>query len=190
MNALLIVLTLAAGQAESEPPKKPLSGVEIRKQARDAVLKSLGDGDRDATLAFTKKYREVGVQALQRCKPETGRALVNLHRAGAMDNLKDPRAVLIAVEQHGQVAAEWLVNNIERLADPQALSVWCKYTPDVVYDLIDLEAVAAEARAESRVIPKFVGKPDEWNGLHLAVVVLIALLATVLVWKRNRPIRP
>ena len=185
MNTLLIlILAIAPGEDPpvNAPAAKPKNEVEARKDARDQVLESVGK----EALGFTKQYGDLGIYALRQCEPETGQKLVGLFTAGELARLRNPRAVLEAVRQHGEPAADWLALHHEQLVDPEALECWCKEPMEYVYELKDIEQQAALLRASRKYMPSWlVTMAGEWNMTHLVIGGLVLLLLVVLFLKRR-----
>jgi hypothetical protein len=158
----LFLLSFLIGQpAEPPPPKAPapvgITDVEIRKQARDDVLKVVPGG-----LGFMKKHGDLGIQVLSELKPSTANELVKLFDSGAMDQWKDSRAVLEAVRREGEPSGAWLVRNLDSLATPENREAWVKSTLEICYDLKDIEAEAAKIRA-SRKPAQTPANSGEWD---------------------------
>jgi hypothetical protein len=162
MTPFLLLSVLVAGQpAEPPPPKAPapvgITDVEVRKQARDEVLKLVPGG-----LGFMKKYGDLGIQVLSELKPSTAVELVKLFDSGAMDQWKDSRAVLEAVRRGGEPSGAWLVRNLDSLAAPENREAWVKSTLEICYDLKDIEAEAAKLRASRKAAPA-PANGGEWD---------------------------
>lgn len=190
MHTILILAALTPGQVQflpekpaQEPAAKLPHNAVARKEARDQVLRSVG---KDA-LTFTKKYGDLGIASLQQCSPESGKKLVALFNAGEFGKLKNPRAVLEAVRQHGDPAAAWLSEYHEKLADPEALECWVKNPLEFVFDLKDVEQAAEELRASRKFfLPPWLGAISaEWNGPSIVIGVLVVFLLVSVFWKRK-----
>ena len=205
MTTLLALALLSAGQFR--PPGQPGGAspadeharrIEARKEARDEVLRAVGN----EALGFTKRYGDLGVQALQACQPDTARALVALHNSGGLAKLRDPKAALEAVKKHGDPVAAWLVANHKLLEDPDALECFASEPLEFVYDLRDVAREAEARRASRKGQPapgqqpagEFFAPGREWYrdpaNLTLGAVVAACVFFAVLARRRKAGAEP
>jgi hypothetical protein len=193
ISFILVFAMLGPGDDTGTPEKtvpdgKPKTNAEIRKEARDRVLRAFGN----EALAFTKAYGDLGIAALQAChgEPETGKNLVRLYNAGEMSKLKNPRAVLEVVRRCGHQAGAWIVEHHQQLVDPEALDAFTREPMDFVFDLKDLDVAAAQLRESRKYSPQTGIKPGgEWNTPVLVIGALVLALVAYFLWKR-RPTAP
>jgi hypothetical protein len=116
---------------------------EKRKAARDAVCQRVGEG----SAAFTRKYGDPGIAALQKCSTEIGQRLVALDAQGGMQGkIADPKRLLELIARYGDLVTDWAVSNAALLADPVAFDLFVREPRDYVYDLRDLSADTAAAK--------------------------------------------
>jgi hypothetical protein len=169
---------------QSTPQPYPQNSAEARKAARDQVLRSVGP----EALAFTKRYGDLGIAALQQCSPETGKRLVALFNSGDLARLRNQQAALAAIQRNGNPAGAWLCDNIGRLSDPEALELWCKMPLEYVYDLKDIDRDAEDLRASRKLMPSWL-KTDagDWNMTAIGIGALVLLLVAAVFWKRRQP---
>jgi len=172
-----------AGKA---PAAKPASNIDARKETRDQVLRAVGP----ECLAFTRHYGDLGIYALKQCRPETGKNLVKLFNSGDLDRLKNPRAALQAVRQHGDAAAAWIVEHHEQLVDPDALECWCREPMEYVYDLKDIEQQAIQLRASRKYPPWLANLMADGNMAYIVMGVLALLFLVVAYRRKRRPAAP
>lgn len=188
MNTALLLAALVACQEinppEPAPKLKPASNIQARKEARDQIIKTVGDDAKN----YTKVYGDLGIAALQQCSAETGKKIVRLHNEGALARVKNARAVLEAIRVNGPAVGAWVADHLEELVDPEALEIFCKYPMDVALELRDLEIQAAELRASRKLAPTWLrDEQGGWNVPWLFVIVLAAVVLVVILWKRKAP---
>jgi len=163
---------------------QPMNSAEVRKDARDQILRSIGP----EALPFTKKYGDLGITALQQCDIDTGKRIVALFNSGAMSRLKNPQAVLEAIRQYGSPAGVWFCQHHQKLADPEALECWCKAPLEYAYDLKDIDQSAEELRASRKLLPSWLSTSGiEWNLPTIIVVALVGLVVIGMFLKRRNP---
>jgi hypothetical protein len=178
------LIAVLAGQAPEAPPQKQPTSVDIRREARDAVLKTVGEDSRK----FLKAYGDLSIATLQAVPADVGKKIVGIYNSGELARIKNPRAVLDAIRQHGEPVGKWVCEHHQILEDGEALEIFCKYPLDVAFDLRDVESSAAELRASRKLAPSWLGSnmPAEWNGLHILIGVLVVALIVAVFWRKKK----
>jgi hypothetical protein len=170
-----------------QPPAPPPNSAEARREARDQVLRSVGP----EALAFTKKFGDLGIAALQQCSPETGKRLIALFNNGQYARLTNQQGALETIRQNGEPAAAWLCNNIGKLSDPEALQCFNKSALDYAFDLKDIERDAEELRASRKLMPSWLKtETGEWNMTAIGMGGAALVLLAAVLWKRRQIVAP
>ena len=171
LGAATAVPPPAAPRPPRRPPRPVLLDPEARRDARDEVLREVGD----EALGFMQFYGELGVAVLRKCSPESAGALVRLHESGDLDRLGNPEAVLSAVLGGGTLAAEWLAGHHAELEDPDAMRCWVREPMEYVYALKDLGLEASRLRARREAAA--VNRGSGGNGLTVLAALVLAVVA-------------
>lgn len=195
----LILMLLAAGQnitVQYQPPPQPTPPVhrsEARKEARDKVLREVGQ----QAAGWCRHFGDPGVNALLQCKPETAKSLVDLFESGETARW-NTKIALEVIRKHGEPVAAWMVANHTLFAgDKEAMEVFAADPLEFVYDLKDLSKEAADKRAARMPsLPWGDGKAAEWLGnwknlaLGAGALVIVLLLVQVRRQRKQQAIPP
>jgi hypothetical protein len=166
--------------------KEAEQDLQKRLISRDKALEKLGPGAK----GFIREYGDLGVKAILICSPETGKELVDLHDAGRLSGLPDPKAALAGATDCGAVGLAWLAKHWQELGDADATQAFVREPAEFVHGFKDLQKYARVVRHQREdsglpfstdAIVERAGK-IKWQGW-----AIIGGVGLAVVWLIRRP---
>jgi hypothetical protein len=111
------------------------------------------------------RYGEAFAEAYARCPVEVARRLLDACLSGLLDWLPAPRSALVEVAQGGPAIAEYLLDHLEKLRDPDTFQAFLCHSYEVAGGYRDLDELAAVIRTErqGKVAPLTIRQEREVN---------------------------